>query len=125
MRLLLDTHIYLWVVNGDRHLSASARQQISAAQEVYVSAASIWEIAIKIRIGKLEADIDTLVGAIDASGFAPLSVSVRHSAAVAELPLHHADPFDRLLLAQAFSEPLQLLTADRQLAPYGGGIRFV
>jgi PIN domain nuclease of toxin-antitoxin system len=122
MRLLLDTHVFIWAVVGSPRLISKTRAQIEAAEAVYVSAASIWEIAIKARLGKIEGDAQALVDAIDASGFHELAVTARHAAAVEKLPLHHADPFDRLLLAQAFSEPLHLLTADRELAAYGGGV---
>jgi PIN domain nuclease of toxin-antitoxin system len=90
-----------------------------------VSAASIWEIAIKARLGKIDADADLLADAIDGSGFQELPVSARHAAAVAKLPLHHTDPFDRLLLAQAFLEPLRFVTVDGALAAYGGAIDIV
>ncbi len=122
MRLLLDTHVFLWAVTGNRRLKASTREFLSRADAVYVSAASIWEIAIKSRLGKIEADAAALAGAIDSSGFQELPVSAQHAAAVAKLPLHHIDPFDRLLLAQAFSEPLRFVTADGALAVYGGAI---
>ena len=118
MRLLLDTHVFLWVVAGSRLLKRAPRARIEAADQVFVSAASIWEIAIKVRLGKLTADPGALVAAISDSGFAQLPVSASHAARVAALPLHHTDPFDRLLIAQALSEPLQLLTADRGLAQY-------
>ena len=90
-----------------------------AADEVYVSAASIWEIAIKARPGKIEGDPERLARAIDESGFIELPVRAHHAARVLQLPLHHNDPFDRLLIAQALSEPLLLLTADGALAQYG------
>jgi PIN domain nuclease of toxin-antitoxin system len=118
MRLLLDTHIFLWVVSGSTSLSTAARGAIEAADEVYVSAASIWEIAIKARLGKILADPDELVAAIAASGFIELPVLASHAAAVSRLALHHNDPFDRLLIAQAITEPLKLLTADAQLVSY-------
>jgi PIN domain nuclease of toxin-antitoxin system len=118
MRLLLDTHVFLWVVTGSRLLKRAARARIEAADEVFVSAASVWEIAIKVRLGKLTADLDDLVSAIAKSGFGDLPVRASHAARVARLPLHHTDPFDRLLVAQAISEPLQLLTADGVLAQY-------
>lgn len=119
MRLLLDTHIFLWAVAGSPLLVPAARRAIEDASEVYVSAASIWEIAIKARIGKVEADPAELVGAIEASGFRELAVRSVHGAQVARLPLHHRDPFDRLLVAQAITEPLRLLTADKVLEQYG------
>ncbi len=118
MRLLLDTHVFLWAVAGSASLAARARRTIEAADAVFVSAASIWEIAIKARLGKIDADTDALVAAIDESGFVELPVLATHAAAVARLPLLHADPFDRLLVAQAIAEPLRLLTADAALEPY-------
>lgn len=118
MRLLLDTHIFLWAVAGSRLLKPAARRLIESADEVHVSAASIWEIAIKARLGKINADLDELAAAIDTSGFMPLAVSATHAAGVARLPLHHNDPFDRLLIAQALAEPLKFLTADAALARY-------
>jgi PIN domain nuclease of toxin-antitoxin system len=125
MRLLLDTHVFLWAVTGSRRLKSSARARLSRADAVYVSAASIWEIAIKAKLGKIEADADSLAAAIEGSGFQELPVSTQHAAAVTRLPLHHGDPFDRLLLAQAFSEPLRFVTADGALAAYGGAIEIV
>jgi PIN domain nuclease of toxin-antitoxin system len=91
---------------------------IEAAEEVYVSAASIWEVAIKARLGKIEADPFELAAAIEASGFLELPVKAVHAAGVARLELHHNDPFDRLLIAQALTEPLKLVTADDVLAQY-------
>lgn len=118
MRLLLDTHVFLWVVTDDRRLKRQVRDLIRGAESVFVSAASIWEIAIKAHIGKLEGDPTQLTDAIAQSGFAELPVSARHGALVGRLPNHHDDPFDRLLVAQAMHEPLRLLTADRLLARY-------
>jgi PIN domain nuclease of toxin-antitoxin system len=118
MRLLLDTHIFLWAVAGSPSLKPAARRLIESAEQVYVSAASIWEIAIKARLGKLSADPDELLAAIDASGFTELPVLARHAMGVARLPLHHNDAFDRLLIAQAMAEPLRLLAADATLSPY-------
>ena len=125
MRLLLDTHVFLWAVTANRRLKPSTRELLSRADAVYVSAASIWEIAIKAQLGKIEADATFLVDAIDNSGFQELPVSAHHAAAAAKLPPHHNDPFDRLLLAQAFLEPLRLVTADSVLAAYGGAIELL
>lgn len=125
MRVLLDTRVFLWAVTDSPKLEAGARQQMLAADEVYVSAASIWEIAIKSRLGKLEGDPELLAGAIEESGFIELPVRTRHAARVAQLPLHHTDPFDRLLVAQALTEPLLLLTADALLSRYGELVRVV
>jgi len=118
MRVLLDTHVFLWAVAGSPLLKPAARGLIEAADEVYVSAASIWEVAIKSRLGKIEADPVELTGAIEASGFMHLPVTAVHAAGVGALELHHNDPFDRLLIAQALAEPLKLLTADGVLTQY-------
>jgi PIN domain nuclease of toxin-antitoxin system len=118
MRLLLDTHIYLWSVTDDRKLSKAARKLILEAEEVYVSSASIWEASIKAGLGKLDADVDMLVTEIEASGFLELPVRAIHAALVRNLPDIHGDPFDRLLVAQALSEPLRLVTSDGHLSKY-------
>ena len=118
MRMLLDTHVFLWAVAGSASLKPAARRAIESADRVYVSAASIWEVAIKARLGKIDADPCALVAAIDDSGFVELPITAAHAAGVAALAQHHSDPFDRLLLAQALAEPLRLLTADAALARY-------
>jgi PIN domain nuclease of toxin-antitoxin system len=118
MRLLLDTHLFLWTVMDSPRLTEEARRQMLAADEVYVSAASLWEIAIKSRLGKVEGDVDELAQAVEGSGLLELPVYARHAARVAHLPLLPRDPFDRLLVAQALSEPLVLLTADEMLSGY-------
>ena len=118
MRVLLDTHVFLWAVAGSPLLKTKSRQLIESADRVFVSSATICEIAIKAKLGKIDADPVELVAAIDASGFTELPIRAFHAARVADLPLHHADPFDRLLLAQAMTEPLHLLTADPVLAQY-------
>ena len=118
MRLLLDTHVYLWAVAGSPRLKPAARRLIEDADEVYVSAASLWEIAIKARLGKLRADPRALAEAIEPSGFIELPVRAAHAAGTGDLALHHSDPFDRLLLAQALTEPLRLVTADAMLVRY-------
>ncbi len=116
MRLLLDTHIYLWVVTDDRKMSKTARKLIAEANDVFVSSASIWEASIKAGLGKLDADVNELVAAIDTSGFTELPVRAVHAAMVRNLPDIHSDPFDRFLIAQAICEPLRLITADGYLA---------
>jgi PIN domain nuclease of toxin-antitoxin system len=88
------------------------------AGEVFVSAASIWEIAIKAKLGRLEGNPKEFVAAIDQSGFQELVVSARHAAAVYDLPFRHRDPFDRLLIAQTLTEPMRLLTTDSILGQY-------
>jgi PIN domain nuclease of toxin-antitoxin system len=119
MRILLDTHIFLWFVNGDRKLSKPARQKILLASEVYVSSASIWEIAIKKGLNRIELDLNELTNAIDQSGFFSLPITLAHALAIDQLPPLHRDPFDRMLIAQALSEPLIFLTADGALKEYG------
>ncbi len=118
MRLLLDTHIFLWAVSGSARLKSTTRRLIESADQVYVSAASIWEVAIKAGLGKIEADPDALIAAIEASGFIELPVRSAHAAGVGRLPPHHNDPFDRLLIAQALAEPLRFVTADALLLRY-------
>lgn len=120
MRLLLDTHVFLWCVLDDAKLSKKARTLILNADERYVSSASIWEIAIKKSLGKLDHDneIGELTEAIPASGFIELPVTAKHAAAVYALDPIHRDPFDRLLIAQAICEPLIFLTIDKQLQSY-------
>ncbi|EKD74717.1 MAG: PilT protein [uncultured bacterium] len=125
MRLLLDTHIFLWCVNNDRNLSKSSRTKITNATEVYISSATIWEAAIKIKLGKLHANIDNLVQAVEDSGFLTLPISTKHAAYVYQLPYLHSDPFDRMLISQALCEPLRFLTADKALKKYSDLIEIV
>ncbi|WP_354335297.1 type II toxin-antitoxin system VapC family toxin [Undibacterium sp. GrIS 1.2] len=125
MRILLDTHVYLWWLQDSAQLSKSARHKIMTAADVYVSSASIWEVAIKVGIGKLDVDVDVLVAEIVKNGFQELSVTAVHAAKVRHLPEIHRDPFDRILVAQALCEPLQLLTADGILSGYSELIEMV
>ena len=118
MRVLLDTHLLLWALSQPSKLSAATRKQIVAA-EVFVSAASIWEISIKSAVGKLAADPGEILAGIEPAGFSVLSITGEHAAKVAELPLLHKDPFDRMLVAQASVEPMLLLTNDETLRGYG------
>jgi PIN domain nuclease of toxin-antitoxin system len=125
MRVLLDTHLFLWAVDDSPSLREAAKAAIEGADEVYVSAASVWEAAIKAGSGKLEVDSAELIAALDSSGFLELSVTAEHAAFVAQLPQYHRDPFDRLLVAQAMTEPLVLLTADESLVQYTDLVRLV
>jgi PIN domain nuclease of toxin-antitoxin system len=118
VRLLIDTQVYLWVLLGSPKLSRAARDIIRNANEVYVSAASIWEASIKIGMGKLNVQRDILTEGIAKSGFSALPVQVGHAALVSALPDYHRDPFDRLLICQAIAETLRLLTTDRALGRY-------
>lgn len=121
MRLLLDTHVVLWWLANDPELSPAAREAIAAAgSDVFVSAASAWEISIKKALGKLEAPSD-LERQLELNRFEPLSVTVGHGYAAGSLPRHHDDPFDRLLVAQAKAEDLVLVTRDRRFDLYGVG----
>ncbi len=125
MRVLLDTHVYLWCLSGSSRLSMRARQEIQHAEDVFVSAASIWEAAIKSASGKLQVKVNDLVENIELSGFRQLAISARHAAAAAMLPSHHRDPFDRMLIAQAMQEPMRLLTADVQLRRYSDLVKLI
>lgn len=118
MRLLLDTHVYLWWLQDHPKLSENGREKIIAASEVYISSASIWEASIKIGIGKLDVDINELIAEIAGSGFQELPITTKHAAMVMRLPNIHCDPFDRILIAQAMCEPLRFLTADEILIKY-------
>jgi PIN domain nuclease of toxin-antitoxin system len=123
MKLLLDTHAFLWFITGSSRLSAVARAAIEdEANVVYVSAASAWEIAVKSSLGKLTLaePYDVLLPReIRDNGFTYLGVELTHTARVNVLPFHHRDPFDRLLVAQAMIEGMQLVTADPALKDYG------
>jgi PIN domain nuclease of toxin-antitoxin system len=118
VRLLLDTHIFCWSFYEPARISRETRHTMNGAEAVFVSSASIWEVAIKVRLGKMNADPQELFDQIAANGFQELPVRSKHALLIANLPMHHSDPFDRLLIAQAMSEPLHLLTADAQLKPY-------
>lgn len=119
MRLLLDTHVLLWWLEDDVRLSARARRAIAdAGSDIWVSAASVWECAIKQRIGRLRV-VERLLENISANGFEPLPITFAHAASAGTLPRHHGDSFDRMLVAQAQLEGLTLVSRDARLAPYG------
>jgi PIN domain nuclease of toxin-antitoxin system len=120
MKLLLDTHVYLWWLLEDRRLIRKVRQAISSRRTmVYVSAVNIWEATIKAGLGRLQLQGQDLTAEIVANGFFELPVSARHAQAVGLLPPHHRDPFDRLLIAQAHHEGLTVVTHDPAFAAYG------
>lgn len=128
MRILLDTHVALWAITDDKRLPRRARDMILAEQnEVCVSAASVWEIAIKHCLGREDMPISGKQAAawFQTAGYLLLPISAEHAAAVEELPAIHADPFDRLLVAQALTEPLRLLTHDRTVARYSDAVLLV
>ncbi len=119
MRLLLDTHVFLWWLRDDRRLPARLAAAIrDPTTEVLVSAASVWEAAIKAALGKLDLAGD-LVTEIAANHFSELPITARHAQLAGALPRHHDDPFDRLLVAQARLEGLHLATHDEAFRPYG------
>jgi PIN domain nuclease of toxin-antitoxin system len=118
VNLLLDTHILLWWLSGSRRLQAPARKAIADSVRVYVSAATAWEIAIKIALGKLEFRGD-MAEQLAKNNLLSLAVTVRHAETAGALPMHHSDPFDRLLIAQAKIESLTLMTHDARLRDYG------
>jgi PIN domain nuclease of toxin-antitoxin system len=120
MRILLDTHIAIWAVNGYKKMPARATELIMAADAVYVSAASIWEISIKHALApkRLSMSGADALQEFSAAGFMVLPISAAHAAAVDALPAHHRDPFDRMLIAQALTEPLHLITRDKVLRTY-------
>lgn len=121
MNLLLDAHVFLWWLQDNRRLARKARRAIAApSSRVFVSAVSIWDIAIKLSIGKLKwREGVPLDRSIAACGFAELPVTAQHAAGVRNLPAHHGDPFDRLLIAQALVEDLRVVTADDVFTHYG------
>ena len=118
MKLLLDTHIVLWTVLDAPELTRSTRKLMQDADTVFVSSVSLWEVAIKAATGKLLVDIDRLLAELRASAFLPLPVVWEHAVAVRGLPPLHGDPFDRMLVAQAMTEPMHLVTHDAHLAAY-------
>ena len=118
-RLLLDTHVLLWALEDSRALSVDARQSIADTRnEVFVSAVSIWEMAIKRSLGKLRAP-DNLADTVQEAGFAALPITLAHAEQAEMLPPHHRDPFDRMLVAQALAEGLVLVTDDALIPKYG------
>jgi PIN domain nuclease of toxin-antitoxin system len=117
LRLLLDTHVVIWWDRGEG-LGARAISAIQDADQVYVSAVSAWEIAIKASVGRIETS-RSVVDVVADSGFEELAVRLVHAEGVRELPMHHRDPFDRLLAAQAIAESLTLVTRDRVFRRYG------
>ncbi|SAL87473.1 PilT protein-like protein [Caballeronia arvi] len=118
MRVLLDTHVYIWRVSKDRRLPARIRNSIDKAQQVYVSTASIWELSIKSARGKLEPNGERAIDELEAQPFIVLPVQLKHARAVRRMPDLHRDPFDRVLVAQAITEDLEFLTVDGELSDY-------
>lgn len=116
MRILLDTHVLIWWDENAR-MSRAARSAIETSEQVYVSAVSGWEIALKTSLGRLR-PLRTVAAAIEDSQFEELPLRLRHTEAIARLPWHHRDPFDRMLIGQAISERLTIVTRDRVFGDY-------
>jgi len=125
MHLLLDTHVLIWWFSADQRLSKKAISLITEAEKVYVSSASIWEATIKKRLGKLDVDLSLISTSLDKEGFIELPVRISHTLQTRELAEIHRDPFDRILIAQAISEPLRFMTADSTLQPYSDLIELI
>lgn len=128
MNLLLDTHIALWAIADSPRLPGRARELIEAeGNTLWVSVASVWEIAIKHALarGDMPVSSEQALGYFRQAGYRLLPVEAEHAVAVEALPPHHADPFDRLIVAQALTEPLRLLTHDPKLAPYSDTVILV
>jgi PIN domain nuclease of toxin-antitoxin system len=123
VKLLLDSHAYLWWLAEDSKLSVGARQAVADPSSiVHVSAATVWELSIKASLGRLDLDGANLLEEIEENDFVELPMTARHSLAAAALPCHHDDPFDRMLIAQAQIESLTIVTPDPAFRAYGVGI---
>lgn len=123
MNYLLDTHTFLWFINDDKQLSGKAINAIANPDAVkYLSMASLWEIAIKLNIGKLELDMpySALMQQIEINGFELLQINFEHTTALSTLEHHHGDPFDRIIIAQGLVENLTIATKDKNFAKYPG-----
>ena len=125
MRLLLDTNVLLWAVAGSPRASHLRGRLMDTGNDVFVSAASLWEVAIRSALGKLAMDVALLRKAALDTGFLELAVLGVHTEALVRLQPIHKDPFDRLLVAQALTEPMRLLTSDRVLAEYGEHVELI
>jgi len=117
VRVLVDSHVALWWLEGSASLGAKCRQLVEQADEAYFSVVTPWELGIKRALGKLTMP-DGLVAALQSGGFISLGISADHAERAPELPPHHRDPFDRMLIAQAQLEALTLVTADQMLGAY-------
>jgi len=125
MRFLLDTHVLLWALASPKRLPKPIFDLLeTTGNDVLFSSASIWEIAIKAQLLRAEFGVDaaTIIDAARETGFTELAVSAQHAASVSSLPLHHKDPFDRMLISQAMTEPARLITADRALSAYSNDL---
>lgn len=122
MKLLLDTHAFIWFVENDANLPVKLRNQIEDTDnEIFISIVSLWEIAIKTSLGKLEMAIDlpTIINKIEENGFVILPIFPEHTVYVSSLHFHHRDPFDRMLIAQTIIEKLKIISKDGVFDSYG------
>ncbi len=125
MRLLLDTHILLWWVTGDRRLPKTLMKILASTEnDVAISAASLWEIVVKRAMGKIDIDLEELLSAIAADGFTELPLRFSHAVRLEHLSRHHDDPFDRILIAQSIAEGRRLVTRDKAVLAYAGHAGF-
>lgn len=124
MRLLLDTHIWLWAVTEPERLTTTIRNAIETEPELVLSVASLWELAIKHAAGKIriEGSLETFRQTVTQMRGTELVIRPEHALTAAALPLHHRDPFDRMLVAQATTDNLTLVTADEMVRNYGGDL---
>ena len=126
MKLLLDTHILLWWLSDNDQLSLKARELISNPEnDIFVSHVSLWEIQIMVMTGKLQVDLSRLIAQLPQNNFIQLTSHADHILQLAKLPPYHQDPFDRMLIAQALSEPLKLVTHDKYVSMYSESIILV
>jgi PIN domain nuclease of toxin-antitoxin system len=124
--VLLDSHILLWLVEpGSKRLSARAKDLISNAATVHFSIVSFWEIGIKAAKGNMDVDLRLLSTAVDQAALHELPLKRQHIQTLSRFAVHHRDPFDRMLIAQAVTEPLHLLTVDKALAAYSDLVTLV
>jgi PIN domain nuclease of toxin-antitoxin system len=119
VKVLLDTHALLWWLANDDQIGIQARDLIAdPGNNILISVASLWEIVVKVRVGKLEADIEEISEAIELDGFTLLTINPAHLRTLAGLPMHHRDPFDHLLIAQAIAEEAIFLSEDQNTSKY-------
>ena len=121
MELLLDTHTFIWYINGDKKLPVKVKKAITNIQNTcFISIASVWEIAIKHTLGKLElaSDFNKIAGFMEENDIQILPIELEHIQQLLRLKYHHRDPFDRIIIAQSITEGLTIITKDEQFEPY-------
>jgi PIN domain nuclease of toxin-antitoxin system len=119
MKILLDTHLLIWVCEDSKKLSPKIKKIIiDGKNDIYFSTASIWEIAIKKSLGKIDVDLELLVNQLEEMNILELPIEIKHILKLEQLGNHHKDPFDRIIITQALTEPLKLYTHDKCLVDY-------